>query len=184
MKPAEDLRAEHALTMKMLAVLQVICGKVEKEAAALEEDIREILEFLRVFVDKCHHGKEEEILFPVLEELGIFNASGLIEKLRDEHRTGRALVAQMEGITTKVEEGAGVAPSQFADLAERYAKLMRKHIRTENGVLLPGVRANISEEKQLEISQEFESFEREKIGEGKHKSFAERVQRLTQAHMN
>lgn len=95
MKPSEDLKVEHALTMKMLAVLQAICGKMEKQEAGLEEDIRGIIEFLRIFVDRCHHGKEEDIFFPALEELGIFDASDLIEKLRAEHRTARALQIQI-----------------------------------------------------------------------------------------
>ena len=95
MKPTEDLKVEHALTMKMLAVLQPICGKMEKQEAGLDEDIRGGIEFLRIFVDRCHHAKEEAVLFPALEELGIFHTSDLIERLRAEHRTGRALVEQM-----------------------------------------------------------------------------------------
>jgi hemerythrin-like domain-containing protein len=31
------------------------------------------MEFLKVFVDRCHDGKEEEILFPALEVPGISN---------------------------------------------------------------------------------------------------------------
>jgi len=27
--------------------------------------------FLEVFVDKCHHGEEEKVLFPAMEEAGI-----------------------------------------------------------------------------------------------------------------
>ena len=46
MKPTEDLKVEHALTMKMLAVLQTICGKMEKQEAGLDEDIRGVIEFL------------------------------------------------------------------------------------------------------------------------------------------
>jgi hemerythrin-like domain-containing protein len=184
MKPAEDLKVEHALTMKMLAVLQAICSKMEKHEIGLAKDIEEIVAFLRVFVDRCHHGKEEDILFPGLEALGVFDESDLIEKLRMEHRTGRALVEQMGRFIEISKEGAAVPPSDFVDPAKRYVELIRKHIRTENGTLLPGVREKLSEERQLEISQEFERLEREKIGEGKHESFVNLVQRLTQAHVN
>jgi hemerythrin-like domain-containing protein len=34
------------------------------------------MEFLTVFVDKCHHGKEEEFLFPALEAAGIAREGG------------------------------------------------------------------------------------------------------------
>ena len=70
---AEVISFDQALTMKMLAVLQTICGKMEKQEAGLEEDIRGVIEFLRIFVDRCHHGKEEDVLFPALEELGVFD---------------------------------------------------------------------------------------------------------------
>jgi hemerythrin-like domain-containing protein len=127
---------------------------------------------------------EEDVLFPALEELGVFDTSGLIERLRVEHRTGRALVEQMGSFIEMPKEGTGVSPSEFVDLAKLYAELIRKHIRTENGVLLPGVKAELSEEKQVEISEQFERLERERIGEGKHEAFQTLVQRLTQAHRN
>ena len=35
------------------------------------EKLGKILDFFRVFVDRCHHGKEEEYLFPTMEKRGI-----------------------------------------------------------------------------------------------------------------
>jgi hemerythrin-like domain-containing protein len=35
-----------------------------------------MMEFLSVFADTCHHGKEEDFLFPGLEAAGIPNEGG------------------------------------------------------------------------------------------------------------
>jgi len=52
----------------------------------------QILEFLKVFVDKCHHGKEEKVLFPAMEEAGIPRQGGPISVMFYEHERGRSYV--------------------------------------------------------------------------------------------
>lgn len=48
------------------------CGeKIVSGKNVPAEELKGIMEFLTVFVDKCHHGKEEDFLFPALEAAGI-----------------------------------------------------------------------------------------------------------------
>ena len=42
------------------------------------EHLDQLFEFFGVFVDRCHHGKEEALLFPALEAVGIGNNGGPI----------------------------------------------------------------------------------------------------------
>jgi hemerythrin-like domain-containing protein len=39
-----------------------------------KSETQQVIEFLKVFVDLCHHAKAEEVLFPVLEAAGISKA--------------------------------------------------------------------------------------------------------------
>ena len=58
-----------SLTLK---VLDRICQE-DRTSGKLgdPQHVDHLLEFFTVFVDKCHHGKEEELLFPALEQIGV-----------------------------------------------------------------------------------------------------------------
>ena len=71
MLATDDLRAEHEGILRMLAVLEAMAGKLGGPEAPPPAQWEAVLEFLRVFADKCHHGKEEDVLFPALEKAGM-----------------------------------------------------------------------------------------------------------------
>ena len=68
---SQDLVHEHKAIMVALDVIEKMYEKVGNDNLTDYEDIEEIIEFLKVFADKCHHGKEENYLFPALEEAGV-----------------------------------------------------------------------------------------------------------------
>lgn len=59
-----DLRNELEGVLLALKILEKICMKVDSKEDLPIAHVKQILEFLRIFVDKCHHGKEEDLLFP------------------------------------------------------------------------------------------------------------------------
>ena len=48
-----------------------------------------------MFADKCHHGKEEDVLFPELEKAGIARQGGPIGVMLHEHVSGREFIRRM-----------------------------------------------------------------------------------------
>ncbi len=71
MKPTEQLKEDDELIKTMLKVLEAICSRLENTKDLPREHLDNVIEFIKVFADKCHHGKEEELLFPAMEEAGI-----------------------------------------------------------------------------------------------------------------
>jgi hemerythrin-like domain-containing protein len=68
---------EHEAVRLTLRVLDRICQKIERsEKLGDSQHVDQLLEFFTVFVDKCHHGKEEELLFPALEKVGVNRDKG------------------------------------------------------------------------------------------------------------
>jgi hemerythrin-like domain-containing protein len=76
MKATQQLRAEHEGIQLMLRILEAICRKLEAGERVNPDHMEGIIEFFRVFVDHCHHGKEEELLFPVMEAAGVIKQGG------------------------------------------------------------------------------------------------------------
>jgi hemerythrin-like domain-containing protein len=60
MQPIKDLKMEHDAVQMTLRILDKICQRIEKLGEIIDrQNIDQLLEFFKVFVDKCHHGKEE-----------------------------------------------------------------------------------------------------------------------------
>ena len=171
MKPTEDLKEEHQGILRMLEILKAIPGKMDSPQKTTKNHIELILEFLKVFVDQCHHGKEEEFLFPALEGAGIRREGGPIGVLLHEHQTGRELVQKMEASLDSLGTGSVGGESTFKAFAESYSKLLTQHIDKENNVLFPMADQRLSQEKQLQMADQFERLEVERIGEGRHEAF-------------
>jgi len=65
-KATQDLRKEHEA---ILYVLQILDKMMESDSRDAENMLRyygEVVYFLKIFADKCHHGKEENYLFKEL----------------------------------------------------------------------------------------------------------------------
>ena len=178
MTPTEELREEHGIIMRMFAILQRMGEMMEKRYSHAEKHLEQIMEFLKVFVDQCHHGKEEEILFPELENAKLPDEGRMVRELISEHLAGREIVEEMGRALEKRKQQADEATSEFVEASNRYVKLFRRHIRKENGMLFPEVNKRLSKDKQVEISMGFQNLEHEKIGEGRHEVFHSLIKAL------
>jgi len=66
-----DLINEHEGILLGLKILEKIVYVINDKVEYDRSDIKKIIEFLKLFADKCHHGKEEGLLFPAMESAGI-----------------------------------------------------------------------------------------------------------------
>jgi hemerythrin-like domain-containing protein len=67
-KPTEVLEREHHYIQQVVASLMLLAEELEKGEAVPAETLADTMEFLRTFADRCHHGKEEAFLFPLLDQ--------------------------------------------------------------------------------------------------------------------
>lgn len=73
---SEDLRNEHEGILFGLNLFWIKWWRSLGAAAPLPWMIMQMVEFLKLFADKCHHGKEEGLFFPALEQAGIPKKTG------------------------------------------------------------------------------------------------------------
>lgn len=168
MRATEILMNEHRIIEQVLACL-------EKEALncdlknRLEVDAAEkMIAFFKTFADKCHHGKEEDRLFPLLEARGLSPDSGPTGVMRHEHDMGRSLIAGMEEAVTKAKQGDSRAPALFAGVARNYDRLLRAHIEKEDHCLFAMADHLLNESDQALLLRGFEVAEAEEMGHGTH----------------
>jgi len=178
MRALEDLVAEHRGIERMLAILDSISGRLETGLAVDVNHLEEILEFLQVFADRCHHAKEEDLLFVAMEQAGVANAGGPIGAMLVDHEEGRRHIRAMaEGIEA-YRRGEDDAGPRIASHARGYATLLREHIVKEDRVLYPLANRVLTQEKLHELEEGFEVIERDVVGEGRHEAFHELLDTL------
>ena len=62
MKPTQELIAEHNAVLVALQILEKVAAALGVKNAKAPEHLGQLLDFLKGFVDRCHHGKEEDVL--------------------------------------------------------------------------------------------------------------------------
>ncbi|MCL5774097.1 MAG: hemerythrin domain-containing protein [Firmicutes bacterium] len=183
MKPTEELKKEHEAIKLMLSVLDKVSGKLESRKEVSPEHLEKIIEFIKVFADKCHHGKEEDLLFVAMEEAGVPREGGPIGVMLMEHDAGRGYVRGMSDAVSRYKSGDGNAASEIAENARHYINLLTQHIEKEDTILYPFADIQLSEEKQKELMEGFEKIELERVGPGKHEEFHQLLKQLKEIYL-
>ena len=76
----------------LLKILTKVSRKLEKEEDVDLDVFERALDFVKTLADGCRHGKEEDRLFPLLEERGLPKRGGPINVMIQEHKQGRDYV--------------------------------------------------------------------------------------------
>jgi len=180
-QPIDILMEEHRVIERVLDALEGYVTRVEHGETVDRGRVAEFAAFLRDFADTCHHGKEEEILFKRLVELGFPREHGPVGMMLFEHGLGREHVAAIGA----VGQGSGpVTPQERQSLlkhAREYVPLLRQHILKEDRVLYPMAAQRLSAEDRDRMAKAFEAFERDVMGEGRHHALHEQAHRLMAA---
>lgn len=183
MTPANQLKEEHEGILLMLKILEKICARLEAKEKVEIDPLERIIEFIRVFADKCHHGKEEDLLFPELERAGIPKDHGPIGVMLVEHDQGRAYVKGMGEAIAGFKKGDPQVGIDFVKNARSYISLLTQHIQKENNVLFPMGDKVLSKEKQQNLLKAFDKLESERIGVGMHESFHNLLNHLQEVYL-
>ncbi len=169
MKPTDDLREEHKAVKLMLRILDGICMDIESGRSVKQENLQGLVEFMRVFVDKCHHTKEEAYLFPEIEKSEISGSKELITSLKNEHEERRQYVSRIEQIVSKKEEHREI--STMAENSRVYIQLLTLHIDKEDNKLFPMADTDLTHTVQENLLKSFEIVENDVISHEKHEEF-------------
>ncbi len=171
MKPTDTLKHEHKIVLAVLDGAEREARSIQATGKVDADKVAKIVDFFRTFVDKCHHSKEEQRLFPQLEERGMPHDDGPIAVMLYEHTLGRNETAAIADTMNKLSGGDVGAAEALAEHLLAYAKLLREHIDKENNILFAMADRILTPADQDELSAAFDAIEAEEIGEGVHEQY-------------
>ena len=173
MQARGPLMIEHRLIERMLSVVKNVLGKIESERKVDPVFVDIAVDFIRVYADRTHHGKEEDILFRELNKKALTSEdSQIMKELLEEHVFGRQTTKALVEANNRYRKGD---ESALADIANKFQTLIEfypKHIEKEDKVFFPSSRNYFTDEEDQAMLAEFLEFDRKMIHE-KYKSVVE-----------
>lgn len=184
MNATDILSNEHRAIKIVLDAMEKVANRLEADQEVDLSIADSCLEFATGFADKCHHAKEEELLFPLLEERGVAREGGPIGVMLHEHDEGRNLIKSIKDHLTRVSAGDKSARSALAESLKGYATLLRSHITKEDEVLFVVASGILSDEDNERLIKGFDDIEEKKIGPGVHEEYHKMLDALAERIKN
>jgi len=166
MQARAPLMIEHRLIERMSEIIKRMLFKIEKEKIVDPVLVDTMVDFIRIYADRTHHGKEEDILF---RELGNKDLSEedqmLMKELIEEHILGRRTTKKLVEANNRYRDGDKSALSEIVSNLHLLADFYPEHIKKEDKVFFPSARSYFSEQEDQDILNEFWEFDRKLIHE-------------------
>lgn len=180
MTATETLKHEHRIILKVLEAARREAQAIADTGRLNVGKLDKILDFFRVFVDRCHHGKEEEYLFPKMQERGLPGDEGPIPVMLQEHMGGRNTVKALSAALARAQQGDSTAVGSVAADLAILDEHLSGHIEKENEILFPLADKVFTAEDQQVLIAAFDKHEAEEMGPGVHEKYHQLAHELTE----
>lgn len=177
-----DLKSEHVGVGRMLGVMDEMAARARTGERLDADDLAQVVEFLRVFVDRCHHTKEERQLFQAIRAANMASVGETVVGPLAEHVQGREAVARIAAATERLAEGDESANAELAQAMPAYTQFLRDHIRREEADCFDAADRELPLPVQENLAERYERIEYEVVGEGVHERFHALLDRLTRTY--
>lgn len=113
MLPIGPLMVEHRLIERVIRLIRDLIETIQAEKKEDPAAVEKIIHFIRAYADRCHHGKEEGILFRELGRKAVSPEHKLMmEELVKDHELARKITLSL------LEYNAAYQTGQVSALAD------------------------------------------------------------------
>lgn len=166
MLPIGPLMIEHRTIERLIAHIEraVSDGRTRGRMDPLLVDLA--VDFMRSYVDRTHHGKEEDILFRELgkKNLGDDDAR-VMRELVEEHRLAREAVGRIAMANDAYRDGAAAALGEVLDELSFLVRFYPEHIEKEDRVFFPASMRYFDASEREALLAQMREFDRRMIHE-------------------
>jgi hemerythrin-like domain-containing protein len=176
MMPIGPLMIEHRLIEKVIENIRIEIEKVSKGKKLEILYLDTIVDFVQVYADRTHHGKEEDILFRELKNKQLTNEDlRIMDELVNEHILARKIVKELVEAKNKFIANDYYQEKVILEKLDNLVKLYPGHILKEDKIFFPSVMKYLNKEEQEKMIDEMWEFDRKMIHE-KYRMVVENLQ--------
>ncbi len=156
------LMVEHRLIEKVVGVIGKEAVRIRSGEGVDVLFIERAIDFIRTYMDRCHHGKEEGILFRELAQKPLTaDLKKIMAELERGHVIGRQMVAQIEKATGQYQEGEASSVADIAHNMEALATFYPSHLEREEKDFFFPCMEYFNEIEMASLLKEFMLFDQE-----------------------
>ena len=159
----EVMMEEHKNINRMIKVIRQVCIKILEGNAVDTEELKLIVDFIKNYSDKHHHGKEEDFLFPEMtKHLGKIADNLINHGMLVEHNTGRDYCMELSlAMNRYAKNPTSSYKLDIISSAMGYAKVLKNHTDKEDRVVYPYAEEHLAKELFEVINSKCKAFEEE-----------------------
>jgi len=166
MKPRGPLMIEHRLIEKMLNIAEKELENIKVDRKVDPVFIDTVVDFIRVYADRTHHGKEEDILFKALEKKKLNdNDRRIMKELVDEHINARKVVGELVEANNRYADGNSKSIDVIIKKLSYLIDFYPEHIIKEDKTFFPDTEKYFSEIELENMLSDFWEFDKKMIHE-------------------
>jgi len=155
---------EHRLIERIIALVRQEMSRIKSTKQADPLFIDTVVDFISMYADRTHHGKEEDILFRELAKKAMSAQDRqIMVELISERAFGRKITREMVEANARYRKGEQSALAVINDKLKVLTEFYPKHIEKEDKVFFPAARKYFTEEEEQQLLNEFWKFDREMI---------------------
>ena len=129
MQSRGPLMIEHRLIERMITLIEKKLQQIEITNQVDPFFIDTVVDFIRIYADRTHHGKEEDILFKELSNKQMSDQEKqIMDELLDEHVLGRKTTKELVAANTKYRSGDKFALAIIVSKLRKLVDFYPKHI--------------------------------------------------------
>jgi hemerythrin-like domain-containing protein len=149
------VREEHERLAAVVHGMRYLLRAMDKKSAQPDLRVfRAMLLYISEYPERLHHPKEDAYLFAPLRER-THEHDATLDELEAQHAQGEALVRRLEHLLLRYEFGGEREFAPFAEQVERYADFYFRHMRIEEEIIFPALRAHFSSEDWAKADRAF-----------------------------
>ena len=165
-KPNGCLMIEHRTIERAIEILAVEKQRLEAGGELDPVFIDKMVDFIRTYADRCHHGKEEDILFDSLENKSLSeDEAALMRELVEEHKFGREMTKKLVSAKDAVVAGDTSQLQAVLDAVGTLIEFYPEHIRKEDEHFFPDTERHYDKAELDKMLKEFYDFDMQMIHE-------------------
>jgi len=180
MMPIGPLMVEHRLIERMIDVIKGEIRKITETNKVDSSFVDVAVDLFRTYADRCHHGKEEHILFRDLAKKPLSREhKRTMDELIEEHVWARKTVGSLKDANESYVYGDIDALKDIVTHLRKLVEFYPRHIEKEDKHFFFPCMEYFSEQEQDSMLQEFWTFDRKMIHE-KYREIVRTVQKEKQ----
>lgn len=174
MIPIGPLMREHRLIEHMILLMKVEASNIAADRHADPVFIETAVDFFTTYGDRCHHGKEEEILFAQLKGKKLSAAhEEIVSELLEEHRIGRRTVHELIDANYRYKSGSLAALDEIGRCLSFLVTFYPAHIAKEDKSFFYPCMEYFTKQELDAMLEQFWEFDRKLIHEKYGRTVAE-----------